>query len=70
MTMRMPSEILELSQLTTEPHGRGLRPRNITPTPSGRETVVTEVLETEQVKRSIFKTKFGYFVRVRKAKLC
>ena len=52
---RRRRQILELSQLSTELHGRGLRPRSITPTPGGPERAVTEVLETEQVKRSIFK---------------
>ena len=48
-----PAEILELSQLTTEPYARGLRPRNITPIAGGSDTV-TQVLGTEQVERSIF----------------
>lgn len=52
--MRTPAEILELSQLPTEPCARGLRPRNITPSAGGSDTTVTQVLETEQVERSIF----------------
>ena len=52
---------LETSQLNTESYARSLRLKNITPTPGGPETTVTEVLETEKVhNRSIFKTKLRY----------
>lgn len=51
--LRSKSEILGLSQLTTEPYARGLTPRNITPSPGDPETTVTEVLETEQVKTKL-----------------
>ena len=54
--------MLELSQLTTKQCARGLRPRIIPSTPDGLETTITEVLETEQVKGSFFKTKVGHFL--------
>ena len=49
----------ELSELGLETHYRavcaGPKTNDVKPTPGGMETTVTEVLETEQVKRSIFK---------------
>ena len=64
-TTRRPSETLELSQLTAEPHARGLRPRNISLIPCGLETTVREVLETEKRKRSVLKTTLRHIVKIR-----
>lgn len=49
-------DAIDARTLLIEPYAQGLTPRNIKLTQGCPDTTVTDVLETEQVKRSRFKT--------------
>ena len=49
---KTPSEIFELSQLTTMPSG--IADRNIISTPDSPETTVTKVLETQPKRKELY----------------